>query len=68
MTCSVESREDAVARLDEEVAELASKISVDSSNLGETIAKYNESCKAGIDEFGRAKENLKAFVGNKFLT
>ena len=26
MTCSVESREDAVARLDEEVAELASKI------------------------------------------
>ena len=40
------------------------EISVDKSNLENTITKYNDGCKTGIDaEFGRVKENLKAIKG-----
>jgi len=46
------------------IAELADRISVDRPNLEETIAKYNEYCRAGQDpEFGRARENLTAIEG-----
>jgi succinate dehydrogenase/fumarate reductase flavoprotein subunit len=41
------------------VGELASKISVDKNDLENTVKRYNESCKAGVDpDFGRAKEYL----------
>lgn len=43
------------------LAELAAKISVPVENLQATVAKYNQSCAAGVDqEFGRKKENLIA--------
>jgi len=46
------------------IAELADQISVDRSNLEDTIAKYNEYCSAGQDpEFGRARENLTVIEG-----
>lgn len=43
------------------IAQLAKEISVDESALEQTVAKYNEDCKAGTDTvFGRARENLAA--------
>jgi succinate dehydrogenase/fumarate reductase flavoprotein subunit len=41
-------------------AELAGKISVEPKVLEETLFRYNQGCKAGKDEFGRAKEDLRA--------
>ena len=46
------------------VSELAKRISIDPSTLENTIARYNEFCKAGEDaDFGRPKELLKAIEG-----
>ncbi len=43
------------------VAELAQKMSLDVPVLEDTIAKFNQSCKAGMDDdFGRTKEHLGA--------
>ncbi len=42
------------------VQELAGKISVEPKVLEETLSRYNQGCKAGKDEFGRAKEDLRA--------
>jgi len=40
--------------------ELAGKISVEPKVLEETLFRYNQGCKAAKDEFGRAKEDLRA--------
>ncbi len=40
--------------------ELAGKISVEPKVLEETLSRYSQGCKAGKDEFGRAKEDLRA--------
>lgn len=40
--------------------ELARKISVEPKVLEEALSRYNQGCKAGKDEFGRAKEDLRA--------
>jgi len=46
------------------IPELAKRLSIDESNLANTIAKYNEYCEAGKDaDFGRPKEMLKAIEG-----
>jgi len=46
------------------ISELAKRISIDPSTLENTIARYNEFCKAGEDaDFGRPKELLKAIEG-----
>ena len=45
----------------ETISELAEQLSMDESNLKNTIAKYNECCKVGKDtNFGRTREKLKA--------
>lgn len=42
------------------VRQLAKRLSMDESTLENTVARYNELCKAGKDtDFGRAKEHLK---------
>ncbi len=46
------------------ISELAKRLSIDESNLANTIAKYNDYCKAGKDDdFDRPKEALKAIEG-----
>ncbi len=46
------------------IPELASQISVDRSNLENTMTKYSEYCKAGRDaDFGRVKERIRAIEG-----
>ncbi len=46
------------------IAELATKLSINSQTLENTIKKYNEDCKARTDsDFGRSRESLKAIEG-----
>jgi succinate dehydrogenase/fumarate reductase flavoprotein subunit len=41
------------------LAELAEKVEIDPSGLAETVAKYNRSCRRGVDEeFGRDSKRL----------
>jgi succinate dehydrogenase/fumarate reductase flavoprotein subunit len=46
------------------IAELAGKMSVEASDLEDTITRYNEGCKAGRDaDFGRLREDLRVLEG-----
>ena len=41
------------------LAQLAAQISLDATALEDTVARYNEACRGGIDaEFGRARDSL----------
>lgn len=40
--------------------DLASKLSLEPKVLEETLSRYNQGCKAGKDDFSRAKEDLRA--------
>jgi succinate dehydrogenase/fumarate reductase flavoprotein subunit len=51
------------------ISELAKLISMDESNLAETVATYNDHCKNGKDaDFGRSKECLKAIEGPPYYS
>ena len=51
------------------VRELAKRIGVDQANLEETVAKYNDFCKAGWDrDFGRSKETLEPISEGPFYS
>jgi succinate dehydrogenase/fumarate reductase flavoprotein subunit len=45
------------------MGELASRISVEPKVLEETLSRFNQNCKAGKDEFGRAREDLRPLEG-----
>ena len=49
------------------VKELAGKIGMDPAVLEQTVKRWNDNCKKGVDpDFGRQKQHLRALEGNRF--